>query len=269
MVAVVGLATAASSAQGAARQVAALPAAGVDAGATATGEHSFDLAVRYEHGEGVAQDYARALALYCDAAEQGDSRAFLSLGWMYLNGRGVSRDAGIAVGWLRKASEHGVPQAANLLKLLGGVAPSDQTGCPVSDVASASAMAAPPEIRAMVHHIAPRMGLDAKLVMAVIQTESAFDARAVSRKNAKGLMQLMPETAARFSVDDPFDPEENIRGGTAYLHWLLQRFDGNVTLALAAYNAGEAAVAHYGGVPPYEETIQYIAKIKRLYDVKR
>ena len=79
-------------------------------------------------------------------------------------------------------------------------------------------------------------------------------------------MQHMPETAARFGVQDPFDPAENIRGGTTYLRWLLQRFSGNVRLALAAYNAGEGAVAFYGGVPPFPETIEYLNRIKRFYN---
>jgi soluble lytic murein transglycosylase-like protein len=91
----------------------------------------------------------------------------------------------------------------------------------------------------------------------------------VSPRNAQGLMQLMPETAARFGVQDSFDAEDNIRGGTIYLQWLLKQFDGDLDRALAAYNAGEGAVVAYGAVPPFAETIDYISRVKhfyRLYD---
>src|SRR5579863_8965144 len=187
----------------------------------------FDLAVRYEHGEGVRQDYARAAALYCEAASAGDVRAFVNLGWMYANGRGVPRDGTIAVGWWRKAAAQGIAEAANLLRLVSTTPAATALGCaqPRAD-SIALAGPAPAEIRAMVQSMASRQGLDAKLVMAVIAAESAFNSQAVSKKNAKGLMQLMPETAARFGVQDPFDPAENIRGGTTYLRWLLQRFSG-------------------------------------------
>ena len=111
----------------------------------------------------------------------------------------------------------------------------------------------------------PRCGASTqKLVLAVIAVESAFDAHAVSQKNAMGLMQLTADTAARFGVRDPFDPEQNIRGGTTYLRWLIQRFAGDLTLALAAYNAGENNVDYYGGVPPFAETIEYIKRIPAL-----
>ncbi len=227
---------------------------------------SFELALRFEHGEGMRQDYGRALELYCEAASQGDVRAYFNLGWMYANGRGVARDGAIAAGWWRKAADGGLAEAANLVSLLSHTPAAAQLGCPAPEPAPAGPAAkAPAEIRRMVQSIAPAFGLDSGLVVAVIAAESAFDAHAVSKKNAKGLMQLMPETAARFGVRDPFDPRENIRGGTEYLRFLLQRFAGDVSLALAAYNAGEANVALYGGVPPFEETIQYIDRVKRLY----
>jgi hypothetical protein len=235
--------------------------------ATASESPSFELALQYENGEGVARDYARAVQLYCDAANHGDARAFLNLGWMYVNGRGVPRDDGIAIGWWRKAADFGVPQAANLLVLLSHVAPAVHLGCEPLRRPLASPDQASPEVRALVRHFAASTGLNARLVMAVIAVESAFDAHAVSQRNAMGLMQLTAETASRYGVRDPFDPEQNIRGGTTYLRWLLRRFGGNLTLALAAYNAGEATVDLYGGVPPFAETIDYIKRIGRFYPI--
>lgn len=103
------------------------------------------------------------------------------------------------------------------------------------------------------------------VVAAVVRAESAFDPRAVSRKGARGLMQLMPATARRFGVgpEDIFDPARNLDAGVRYLRWLLDRFDGALHLALAAYNAGEGTVDRYGGVPPYRETRSYIRRIYR------
>lgn len=109
-------------------------------------------------------------------------------------------------------------------------------------------------------------GVDANLVRAVIQAESAFNPRAVSHKGAMGLMQLMPATAQSYNVLDAFDPAENIRAGVAYLKSLLVKYKENIELALAAYNAGPAAVAKYGDVPPYRETRNYVKKIRGAVD---
>ena len=107
-------------------------------------------------------------------------------------------------------------------------------------------------------------GVRVDLVRAVIQTESAFDPMARSPKGAMGLMQLMPDTAADFGVTDPYDPEQNVRGGVAYLKTLLDRYDGNEELALAAYNAGPSTVDRYGQkVPPYQETRTYLSRIRQ------
>jgi Transglycosylase SLT domain len=108
---------------------------------------------------------------------------------------------------------------------------------------------------------AKRYGVDASLVSALIRAESNYEPRAVSRKGARGLMQLMPATARRLSVAYPFDPLSNVRGGVRYLKELLERFDHRPELVLAAYNAGENAVESYGGVPPYRETVGYVKRI--------
>lgn len=108
-------------------------------------------------------------------------------------------------------------------------------------------------------------GLDPRFVHAVIWQESKYKQAARSHAGAQGLMQLMPATAERFGCEDAYDPESNIKAGTKYLRWLLKRFDGNVELALAGYNAGEGAVDKYNGIPPYNETRNYVKIISKRY----
>ncbi|MEK6375896.1 MAG: transglycosylase SLT domain-containing protein [Acidobacteriota bacterium] len=110
---------------------------------------------------------------------------------------------------------------------------------------------------------AKKFDVDAALVSAVIKAESDFDPREMSHKGARGLMQLMPGTALRFGVTDSYDPAANVYGGVRYLRWLLQTFEGNADLAVAAYNAGEGNVWKYNGVPPFRETITYINRIAK------
>jgi soluble lytic murein transglycosylase-like protein len=229
------------------------------------------LAMQYESGLSVPRDYWRAWTLYCEAARRGDPRAFYALGWMYLNGRGVARDDATAVMWLRKAADGGIAQAANLLRLLSRVVPVPARDCPRPAEMSRRTAAkviprasAPPEIRRVIDETAQSVGISARLLHSVVLVESGFDPRAVSPKMAAGLMQLMPATAERFGVRDSFDPRENVRAGARYLRLLIDKYKGDLTLALAAYNAGEGKVEAYGGVPPYEETRAYIAAIKQL-----
>lgn len=117
------------------------------------------------------------------------------------------------------------------------------------------------EIRAAAAHF----DVDEALVRAIVHAESAFNPNALSHKGAQGLMQLIPATAERFGVTDAFDPAQNIRGGVQYLAWLLNRFDDNVTLAAAGYNAGEGNVDRYGGVPPFNETQLYVGRVATLH----
>jgi soluble lytic murein transglycosylase-like protein len=113
----------------------------------------------------------------------------------------------------------------------------------------------------LIHDAAAKHGVDENLIMGVIAAESNFNPRAVSRKQALGLMQLLPETAARYAVANIFDPAQNIEAGTHYLKDLLAQYRGNLPLALAAYNAGPEMVERYGGIPPFRETQSYVRRI--------
>lgn len=110
-----------------------------------------------------------------------------------------------------------------------------------------------------------KAGVDPRFIHAVIKQESKYDPKAVSYVGAQGLMQMMPATAKRFGLKDPFDATANVEAGTKYLKWLLNRFDGDVSLALAGYNAGEGSVDKYKGVPPFNETQNYVKKIVATY----
>ena len=134
----------------------------------------------------------------------------------------------------------------------------------ITSVAPAFISARSHEFHDIIVSYARRYGLDPSLVKGVIHAESAFNVRAVSPKGAQGLMQLMPDTARLLGVRNPFQPQQNIAGGTLYLSQLVTRYSGNVKLALAAYNAGPGAVEKYGGIPPYRETQQYVQRVLQL-----
>lgn len=227
------------------------------------------LAVNYEHGrEGVKRDYQQAFDMYCEAALQGDSESAYSLGFMYFNGRGRARDLALAMHWFKQAADAGDRHAQNMLARYAELSPGEDENCkPAAPKITLVAEANPNRqvVAGWVSQIAPSYGIDPELVMAVIRAESGFKATALSDKNAQGLMQLIPETAARFGVADSWDPIQNIKGGTAYLNWLVRHFDGKVDLVLAAYNAGEGAVERYHGIPPYRETQNYVKQILTWY----
>ena len=237
-------------------------------------------ATAFEHGEGVTRNAVRASALYCLAAREGDAASQYHLGWMLAHGRGVPRDDAQAAYFFAAAAAQGDAPAARMLQHLGPVVeaqppcmrppppppePMPQQVAAVLRTLDAVHRRTPPQapkpIVDLVNKLAPQFQLEPHLVLAIIAAESNFDPDAVSPKNAQGLMQLIPETATRFNVRNPFDPAQSIRGGMAYLRWLMAYFEGDVTLVAAAYNAGEAAVEKYRGVPPYAETRAYVARI--------
>ena len=235
-------------------------------------------ALKYEHGEGVVRDYAIAADLYCRAALDGDAEAAFRLGWMYANGRGVARDDRLAAGLFRIAADRSHPYARRMLAYVNR-ADATLPPCMKPPVMVAEGNGEMPaawtstaervRIVEIVQKNAPAFGIDPRLALAIIHAESAFQPNAKSSKNAQGLMQLIPETAERFQVKKILDPRDNIRGGLAYLRWLLSFFEGDIQLVTAAYNAGEHAVERYRGVPPYAETRQYVARVTGLYGKPR
>jgi len=238
-----------------------------------------------EHGEGVPRDAVRAAALYCEASRLGDAESQFSLGWMYANGRGIARDNRMASLFFGMAAEQGHDYAKKMLAFVGpSGATVDLPECmrepptivtwemlnpprPAAPIEDDFIAANPDQMRAaaLVRKLAPEFKVSPSLALAIIRAESNFDPNARSPKNALGLMQLIPETSARFNVKKPYDPVQNVRGGLAYLRWLLAYFKGNVALVAAAYNAGEGSVEKYRGIPPYAETRAYVQRIKRYF----
>ena len=223
-------------------------------------------AMRLMHGEGVRANVDHAVVYLCAAAKKGHGPAAYELAWLYLQGRGgVARDDELGAAWLREAARLGETPPARLMETL----PSGKKRRPACiasngrDLRHGTVRRA--ELIGKIHELAPSFDLDPALVLEVVRMESNFDPRARSHKGALGLMQLIPSTARRFGVKDPFDPVQNLRGGMAYLRWLLQRFDGDLKLTLAGYNAGEAAVERHGGIPPYDETRTYVGTILSRY----
>jgi soluble lytic murein transglycosylase-like protein len=252
----------------------------------------------FEQSEPPSQDLAKARDLYCRAAAAGHAEALHRLGWLYYKGAGVAASPQIAGTMFRWAAELGDARAGGLAAALPTTA---ETPAPClaslgiaslaglrtrQEVALARALPTPvvenpvqpgavtpsaerQRLTQMVVEEARQFRLDPRLVLAVMRAESNFDPLAKSPRGAQGLMQLIPETAERFNVRNAFDPLENLRGGMAYLRWLLAYYRGDVPLTLAAYNAGEGAVDRFRGVPPYAETIAYVQRIRALYPFDR
>jgi soluble lytic murein transglycosylase-like protein len=191
-----------------------------------------------------------------------------------LLGAGPLASAEIALlssGTTLKLDGHRIEDAMVVLVLRGG----GEIGVPASAVRGfvpdevveeVTAPGGDGDLRVLAVAAAERHGLDPQLVLAVVGVESAFRPEAVSSKGAQGLMQLMPGTAASLGVDDAFDPEQNLDGGVRHLGALLARYGGDLTRALAAYNAGEGAVARHQGVPPFRETREYVKRVLERYE---
>lgn len=165
----------------------------------------------------------------------------------------------------------GVIHFSNVSKRGKLVARSGEARAPrrVQAVREAAAQRDTAQYDAYIREAAGLYQIPEALVRAVIRVESNFDANAISRANAQGLMQLIPATAERMLVTDPFDARQNVLGGTRYLRVLANLFNGNLQLTLAAYNAGENAVIRYRGIPPYEETQNYVVKVMQFYNLYR
>ena len=238
-----------------------------------------ELARQYEQAIGYRRDYGRARQLYCAAARLNHGPAQMRLAWMYANGLGAPRDTDLAAAWLEVAAANDDLKARRFLALVGEPIVRRQPRCTYrsryDEYAIATIFAGKSQIAIdspqreliaqWVRRLAPDYGLDPNLILAIIQTESNFNPQALSPKNALGLMQLIPSTAARFGVKDRSNPVQNLHGGMAYMRWLLSFFDGDLRLSLAGYNAGEGAVERYRGVPPYPETKRYIKKVLKAY----
>ncbi len=227
----------------------------------------------YEHGEGVPRDPEKAAACYCAAVRRGNAEAMYALGWMYANGRGLARDDAIAGTLFSMAARKGHDYAKRMARYTGP-AQGKKPACLQStwaandrfvDQVMTQLSPAQADVVALVHELAPQFGIEPRFVLAIAAVESALDPSAVSPKNAMGVMQLIPETAARFNVRNPYDARQNIAGGLAYLRWLLAYFKGDVQMVAAAYNAGEGAVDRYRGVPPYPETRGYVSRVTAYY----
>lgn len=234
-------------------------------------EELLSTAQQYEFGEGQNKNLNQAIIHYCHAARRGSERAAYQLGWIYFNGRGVRLDDQMAANWFAVAANMGDKLASKHLQRLPSADDAVEPDCILADGSTylepikSEPSPDPEKITYWVGRLARDYELHPALVLAVIEAESNFQVRAKSHKNAMGLMQLIPDTAKRFNVEDVWDPLQNIQGGMAYLQWLQQHFDRELDYVLAAYNAGENVVKRYNGIPPYKETRHYVKKVKRLY----
>lgn len=226
----------------------------------------------------------QAARLYCQASRMGSAEAQYRLGMLYAFGKGVPQSQALGASLFTLASSQGHVQAQHMLETIV-LTSSELPPCVLADVAPdkapldsyagsdaarieqhiASLPANKRWLVGLVDTLARWHQVDPKLILSIIAVESNFKLSARSSKEAMGLMQLIPDTAERFNVRNAYDASQNIRGGIAYMRWLLAYFKGDVRLAVAGYNAGERAVERYRGVPPYAETRAYVKRVMELY----
>ena len=260
-------------------------------------------AATYEASAESNEEFWQAAAIYCEASKLGSTEAQYRLGMLYAFGKGVPENRTFAASLFSMASQQGHQKAFDMLETVNFKS-QELPACvtsealpkkqpppppPVFVTSEASPEKQPPPVFGPAEHtiqidryleslpsskswiialantIADWYDIDPKFVLSIITVESAFETKARSPKSAMGLMQLIPKTAERFNVKNAFDASQNIRGGIRYLRWLLSYYRGNVELVAAAYNAGEKAVDHYSGIPPYPETREYVKRLKKLY----
>ncbi len=235
-------------------------------------------ALALEKNTSVLDSEWQAATAYCEASRLGSAEAQYRLGMLYAFGKGVPEDRALAASLFSVASSQGHYEAQNMLETIQ-ISTTQLPQCVLADVPPEKSyagvgsidrhIASLPEkkrwVVSLVGTLAGWYQVDPKLALSIITVESNFENKAKSPKAAMGLMQLIPDTADRFNVRNAYNATQNIKGGLSYLRWLLAYYQGDVRLAVAAYNAGEGAVNRHKGVPPYAETRQYVKRVMQLY----
>lgn len=244
-------------------------------------------AVSHERDDNELDGDWQAASLYCQASRLGSAEAQYRLGMLYAFGKGVPKSQALGAALFSLAATQGHYQAQKMLDtieftssevpacLLTAELPekaafgADATATANIDLQISQLPKSKRWVVELVSTLADWYKVDPKLVLSMIAVESNFNIQAKSQKSAMGLMQLIPATAERFNVRNAYDASQNIKGGIAYMRWLLAYYQGDLRLAVAGYNAGERAVDRYKGIPPYAETRQYVKKVLELYKHKR
>ena len=225
-----------------------------------------------ESGQGLRRNVYSAAVLYLQAGELGSAEGFYQAGLLRLKAFPGARSSQEGLCLLSSASQLGHERASQYLQSVNSATAGDMDACgqvtlhPATFYFDMTAYlsgqsADKRHVARLIRQLAPLYKVDTHLALAIAGAESNFNSRALSPKMAMGVMQLIPATAERFNVRNPYDPEQNIRGGLAYLRWLKNYFAGDVVRVIAAYNAGEGAVVQHSGVPPYRETMNYVARV--------